>query len=350
MGRKRSARAASVLLLMLILALFPGCGLSGMLSQLQGSGGAEGPEPSEYVHFNLIGSESPAPEPGGSPAPTAAPLAFPTLEEALAGDSWGLLYPHPREKYVGREYYSVSDEKDLIRCVADGLDRGIRGIVLQYDSRDYNYWLKTFDDNCNRSEFCGHVGGSYTVIREDDGSLGIYPIFNEAWQAFTYYRYLEPEISDETMELLRAAYDLAVEALQKYPGDEYGVLLYVNDRLAAMAEFADPAPSGLGIPERDATGVFFKGRAVCAGYTAAYRLVLNILGIENKVIRNRVSDDNAAHIWNYVKYGGQWYHVDVTWNRSDVPEYRDEYFLLTDGEMAEKNGDSSTHSWIPFVS
>jgi len=351
---RRMRRGAVLLPALFCSLLLTGCGLGSLLSGLQGQLGAvqegETPQPSEYVHFNLIGSETP--EPGQTPRPSPDPAAVPvmTLEEALASDSWGLLYPHPRESFVGREYYDVSDEKELILSVSDGLARGIPGIVIRYSNHDCNYWLKVLEANVNRSELSGQTGGSFTVIDEGGGTMGVYPIYKQAAQAFTYYRFLEPEISGETMDLLRAAYDLAAEAVQKYPGDEYGILLYLNDRLAAMAEYAEPIPSGLGIPERDATGVFFKGRAVCAGYTAAYQLVLNILGIENKAVtNNKDSGSDAAHIWNYVKFGGQWYHVDVTWNRSDDPEYRDEYFLLTDEELAELNGGSSTHAWIPFL-
>ena len=106
------------------------------------------------------------------------------------------------------------------------------------------------------------------------------------------------------------------------------------------------------MPERDATGVFVKGSAVCAGYATAFRLVMEILGIENTVIVNdKEPEDPAYHIWNYVKYEGKWYHVDVTWNDSPMDSLRNDYFMLTDEELKEASANSSeefAHDWVPL--
>ena len=86
--KKRRIRRGAVLLPALFCSLLlTGCGLGSLLSGLQGQLGAvqegETPQPSEYVHFNLIGSETP--EPGQTPRPSLDPAAAPvmTLEEAL---------------------------------------------------------------------------------------------------------------------------------------------------------------------------------------------------------------------------------------------------------------------------
>ena len=119
-----------------------------------------------------------------------------------------------------------------------------------------------------------------------------------------------------------------------------------------MTAYADPIPKGIGVPERDATGVLLNGRAVCTGYATTFRLVMEILGIENTVIvNNKEADDPAFHIWNYVKYRGKWYHVDVTWNDSETDSFRNRYFMLTDDELEEKTaGDSDefAHEWVPL--
>ncbi|MBP5159340.1 MAG: hypothetical protein ILP10_03480, partial [Lachnospiraceae bacterium] len=181
----------------------------------------------------------------------------------------------------------------------------------------------------------------------EKGELGLYPSFNEACQAITYYRYKEPEISENTMKLLEAAHKLAEDAIKASPGDEVGILSYVNEQICRMTKYSDPIPSGLGVPQRDATGVFFYGDAVCAGYAAAFKLVLNILGIENRTLNNdEKPDDRDAHIWNYVKVDGRWYHIDATWNdnSSDNAERFHDYFMLTDEEL-ERMDDSTAHRW-----
>lgn len=275
-------------------------------------------------------------------------VAVATLEEELAGDTYGLLYPQKREAYVGRNYYSISDEESFVIAVHDGLYRGIRGIVLNYDFGNYDYWNNKFNEIVNRSEFGGFVKGGYLVEPEGDGVVGIYPQFNVAWEALTYYRYLEPEASDEAMKVLRAAHKLAEDAIKACPDDEYGIILYVNNAICELTEYADPIPKGIEVPERDATGVFIKGSAVCAGYATAFRLVMEILGIENTVIvNNKEPEDPGYHIWNYVKYEGKWYHVDVTWNDSEL----NKYFMLTDEELKKKTAgsfDEFAHDWVPL--
>ena len=80
---------------------------------------------------------------------------------------------------------------------------------------------------------------------------------------------------------------------------------------------------------------------------------MEILGIENTVIvNNKEAEDPAFHIWNYVKYNGGWYHVDVTWNDSDVDSLRNDYFMLTDEQLKEKTAGSSdafAHEWVPLI-
>ena len=57
-----------------------------------------------------------------------------------------------------------------------------------------------------------------------------------------------------------------------------------------------------------AYGCLVRHKAVCAGYSAAFRAIMVQLGIPNKYAEGK------NHRWNKVKIGKTWYHVDVTWN------------------------------------
>ncbi|MDR0671183.1 MAG: hypothetical protein LBF64_02615 [Oscillospiraceae bacterium] len=50
--------------------------------------------------------------------------------------------------------------------------------------------------------------------------------------------------------------------------------------------------------------------AVCEGYSLAFGLLMDRLGIEWRYI----SSAKMSHAWNLVRLDGAWYHVDVTWN------------------------------------
>ena len=75
-----------------------------------------------------------------------------------------------------------------------------------------------------------------------------------------------------------------------------------------------------------AEDAFFRGTCVCNGYTYAYQLLLQELGIPCQRISWDGSDTEMGHIWNTVQLEGSWYHVDVTWD--DDAHYP--YFGLTD--------------------
>lgn len=59
-----------------------------------------------------------------------------------------------------------------------------------------------------------------------------------------------------------------------------------------------------------AYGCLVKHKAVCSGYTDAFAAIMTELNIPNGY------GHSPNHIWNKVKIGKTWYHVDVTWNDS----------------------------------
>ena len=67
-----------------------------------------------------------------------------------------------------------------------------------------------------------------------------------------------------------------------------------------------------------------KGKTICQGYAMTAYKMLNLVGIENKIIIGDL--DGVAHGWNLVKLNGKWYHLDVTNN--DVANNK--YFLKND--------------------
>lgn len=64
-----------------------------------------------------------------------------------------------------------------------------------------------------------------------------------------------------------------------------------------------------------AYGVLIQGVSVCQGYSLAFKLFMDKLGIENQI----VASDSMEHQWNTVKIDGKWYHVDVTHDDPTFP-------------------------------
>ncbi len=86
-----------------------------------------------------------------------------------------------------------------------------------------------------------------------------------------------------------------------------------------------------------AYGPLMKGRGTCEGYAEAARLLFTAVGIESLFISGTV-ENNSPHAWNIIKIGGNYYHIDITWDDpivtggGDVKNY--DYFNITDAEIA----------------
>lgn len=86
-----------------------------------------------------------------------------------------------------------------------------------------------------------------------------------------------------------------------------------------------------------ASGVLMLGTGVCNSYAEAYQMLLNKAGITSRLVSGTADGVGGwgDHAWNLVLLGGNWYHVDVTWNES----WGHEYFLRSDSRM------STDHRW-----
>lgn len=64
-----------------------------------------------------------------------------------------------------------------------------------------------------------------------------------------------------------------------------------------------------------AYGALVEHKAVCQGYALAFQVLMERLGIDSLF----VSSEAMNHAWNLVRFGGDWYHVDCTWD-DPVPD------------------------------
>ena len=142
----------------------------------------------------------------------------------------------------------------------------------------------------------------------------------------------QEELSDVTDENV-------VEALASAAMHLHDYLVKVCEYDVDACETHDLSPAA-----RTAYSVLVRHLAVCEGYTMAYRYLLDQLGIKSE----EIVSEKMEHCWNYVRIGGNWYHVDVTW---DDPVYQGrkpsdgpishEHFLLSDSAIQAKKH----HSW-----
>ena len=85
-------------------------------------------------------------------------------------------------------------------------------------------------------------------------------------------------------------------------------------------------------------GALVLGEASAEGYAAAYKLLLNRLGIYCLMLYGRVYTDD--HVWNLVFLNGKYYHVDVMWDDPDLDYLPNlvshAYYCLSDKQIEEE--------------
>jgi|GEM_PF-2240817 Transglutaminase-like superfamily. len=75
-----------------------------------------------------------------------------------------------------------------------------------------------------------------------------------------------------------------------------------------------------------AYGALVQKRGVCQAYAMAYEYIMRDLGVKTTYQLN----NDGSHIWNKVYSGGEWHHVDVTWNDTARTS---QYFWTNSHEM-----------------
>ncbi|MDE6595086.1 MAG: hypothetical protein K2K44_03665 [Oscillospiraceae bacterium] len=154
--------------------------------------------------------------------------------------------------------------------------------------------------------------------------------FNKETQQFEIwykYRFTADEISSMNIASERAAREIMEQITPDM--DDYDKLKFFHDYLVLNCKNDTESPYSDTI-----YGTLVQKKALCEGYAKTFSYLCNLAGIENTIVTGLTQ---VPHMWNMVKLGGNWYHVDVTWDNPDDAlraEYPDvilyQYFMVTD--------------------
>lgn len=87
-------------------------------------------------------------------------------------------------------------------------------------------------------------------------------------------------------------------------------------------------------------GALVEGHVVCEGYSRAMQLLSSYAGLQCMLLTGQ--SDGVNHMWNLMKIGGNWYHLDITWCDNNPTIYN--LFNITDAVITQ------THSIFPSAS
>lgn len=143
----------------------------------------------------------------------------------------------------------------------------------------------------------------------------------------------EDECSERTNELLAKA----KQTVSSIPegADAFIKETYLHNALCSGCSYSEGAFSD------SAYGAIVNGKALCEGYTMAFKLLLDMAGLTSTVVRGNAENNEGvadAHIWNAVKLGSDWYYTDVTWDdpvtNGEFAGLRHSYFNINESELS----------------
>ena len=168
------------------------------------------------------------------------------------------------------------------------------------------------------------------------------------WACGTVGYYSDPELTlvqmyslyspEEVGERLGAMRAIADEFFASVPDglSEYERELKVHDWLLGHTEY-DKTVDTDNVENNDreiytAYGAMVDKVAVCEGYSRAYQLLLNGLGVDCVCVSGYSNE--ALHMWNEVRLNGEWYATDATWDDREEDFARWCFFNLSSEQMA----------------
>ena len=238
-----------------------------------------------------------------------------------------LSYNKINKKYA---YYNLKEEKEkkiynlmekkVYNISKNKSDTGlyeIEPINIKGDIVDKNIIKKVFkafqQDNPNIFWLANSVG---IVKKENETQIKLKSV-------------ICPEKCEKLLNSLKIKINEILKNMPK-EASEYERELYLHDLIIKMCKYARKTEGEIDWRKFTIIGAILDGEAVCEGFSKAMQILLNEVGVECRVVTGKIGEE--SHMWNLVKIGGNWYHLDVTWDEpSEIGRYN--YFNLTDNEI-----------------
>lgn len=98
---------------------------------------------------------------------------------------------------------------------------------------------------------------------------------------------------------------------------------------------------------QSAYGALVNKKCVCQGFSEAYKRLLDTQGIKCYVVYGDIDGYDTPHAWNLVTFDNkEYFHVDVTWDAPMWSVPRNDYFGLSDAEMAKTRTWRKRAVWV----
>lgn len=161
------------------------------------------------------------------------------------------------------------------------------------------------------------------------------------------YSLMSPSQLQNAIYALKGTVDAFYSTL-KQGLSEYQLELLIHDYILATCRYDSDVEldsDGQAVSKTNAFssyGALVEKKAVCEGYSRAFQLLCNGVGIDTiNVIGN---SQGELHMWNAVKLDGDYYYVDVTWDDNDDKLFCYDYFNISEEQLRKDHEFSRIYS------
>lgn len=202
-------------------------------------------------------------------------------------------------------YNFTPEQRRVYSVMMEGIKNNINPIAMPCNiTPDEVEKIYTFVKN-NLYEYC-NLTGKYRR-----------PPNNKVIDSITVdYKYDAHEVQSMKTELSQKA-----DKIMSYFFDgmsEWEKIKFLHDYIVLNCKYDLEATNS-----SSAYGALIDGRATCEGYSKAMAYLCNKAGIECMLVTGYGGGEE--HMWNMVKYNGNWYHMDVTWDDPSTLVFGEEY-------------------------
>ena len=234
----------------------------------------------------------------------------------------GKLTEYIEPEYESEAYKSFDEMQKKLYCSAytalDGVHSEFKITGVDFDRYfdEYAYVLTTlFADHPEFFWFNGYVEAQAEYMQGSD--LG-----NITFTLGVYDYWKDSDISSAAKEFEAKVDSIVNEVSLLRFDDDYGRVKYIHDMLIENVRYDYESYYESSVIDaktdafiNSAYGPLMVGDALCGGYAQAFSLLMHKLGIECVFVTGVA--DGGSHAWNLIKLGGEYYHIDLTWDDPD---------------------------------
>ena len=197
-----------------------------------------------------------------------------------------------------REYYFGllgEEEKRIYRQMLEGIQK-----------RQDEFYLTSVDEKM--------ISKVYHALLKDHSELfwvhNREDVYTTSYKGTDYcrfspgYTYTDQEVEEINAAIQKAVTEVNTEITQET--STYDKVKMVYTYLIDQVEYEASDD------DQNIAGIFWKKKAVCAGYARATQYLLEQLGIPCIYVEGSTRDSEEGHAWNIVEIDGKQYYVDVT--------------------------------------